>query len=246
MPTARYVPLPGSGCESHPSDVTASTTTAPVTVQANGEPYRAESQGGGSACLVVFSTVAPVRGVTSDFRDCVIRLWGITGEASALLCEQWLPESIDDLGGSIVAAQYEGAYWAGFRAEVRKVPPRVGLPNPSPPFTLGLVATGGAPIAAIQPAGFTRWFTSQVIVAGGAPVEILQPDPMRRRALIKDLTNGGSTMFIGPDDTVSTATGYPVPTPTEGAGLEIRHTEAVWTVHAGEGSQTIAVLVERQ
>lgn len=238
------------------SDCVSVASLNQATVRPDATPITLQV-GGGSAAYVQVSRVADVRGgATQDFEGTVVTLKGGTNGNEAVLAVQILPAQITDGGDMVEVIRYAGAYHEQYVVEIRKVTTYGGT-NPTPPFGLSLVATGRAPVAPLDPCGYTRFYVVQTDVPPSAVAMILPADPLRRRALLVDVSvlralGGPVPIWVG-DRGVNNATGYPLVGSPAGAvtaasqGLEIRHTEAVFAVHDDRAvTMRVAAHVERQ
>lgn len=234
------------------------TTVGPTVVTQGGEPLRIDSRTGGSACYVVLTRQDDLRiADPQDFEGMTVTIRGVSDRGEAVLCVQRMPANaiLAELGDEIPVAQYEGAYWDAYKVTLDM--PQEATAARTPPFMLALVATGRAPVAPLAPCGYTRFKTEQTDIVGAGAVRVLEADPMRRRALLQDisqmalLAGAPIPIFIGPRN-VTLTTGYPLTstgsaTTSANQGVEIRHTDEVWAIHGQRlATMRVAALIERQ
>jgi len=234
------------------------TTVGPTVITTGGEPLRLDSRSGGSACYVVLTRQDDLRiADPQDFEGMLVTIRGVSDRGEAVLCRQRMPANaiLAELGEEIPVAQYAGAYWDAFKVTIEM--PEEATATRTPPFMVALVATGRAPVAPLAPCGYTRFETKQATIAGAGAHLILAADPMRRRALLQDISlmSGAAgapiPIFIGPRG-VTLTTGYPLTstgtaTSSANQGVEIRHTDEVWAIHGDRPlTMRVAALIERQ
>jgi hypothetical protein len=90
------------------------------------------------------------------------------------------------------------------------------------PVPVRIVNTGSAEV--------DKWRVS-TFYAGVTPVRLIGRDDKRTVLKIKNLTES-ETVYVSPDSTVSTFSGYPIAT---GESIELRSTDEVWAVASADG-----------